>query len=190
MQAGRTVIFSAPSGSGKTTIVQHLLKKYPSLSFSISATTRRPRDAREVHGRDYYFMGQNEFKEKIENGAFIEWEEVYDGVYYGTLKSEVERIWAQGKHVLFDVDVKGGIRLKEYFGDNALSVFVRVADIDTLKHRLWHRNTESEQEVRKRLEKAVHEMAYEKSFDTTLVSTELPATLARAERIVRDYLKM
>lgn len=190
MQDGKTVIFSAPSGSGKTTIVHHLLENFPQLSFSISATTRAPRNAREVDGRDYYFMSEGQFRKGIERGKFIEWEEVYQGVLYGTLKSEVERIWAGGRHVLFDVDVKGGIRLKRYFGDRALSVFVRVSDIATLEDRLRHRNTESEEQLRRRLEKAEVEMSFEKEFDVTLVSTELHNTLARAETIVKDYLSI
>jgi len=189
MEQGKAIIFSAPSGSGKTTIVRHLLRTFPFLSFSISATTRSPRTSREMNGKDYYFLSKDDFVEKVEKGDFIEWEEVYKDVYYGTLKSEVERIWAAGKHVLFDVDVKGGIKLKKYFGENALSVFVKVADISTLEMRLKHRNTESDKQLSKRLAKAEYEMTFESFFDVTLLSTELSKTLAKAEVLILEYLK-
>ena len=189
MEQGKAIIFSAPSGSGKTTIVHHLLKTFTFLSFSISATTRLPRTRRENNGKDYYFLSIENFLQKVENGDFIEWEEVYKDVYYGTLKSEVERIWCAGKHVLFDVDVKGGIKLKEYFGKNAMSVFVKVADISTLEERLRHRNTESDIQLNKRLAKAEYEMTFESFFDVTLLSTKLSETLERAEILTLEYLK-
>jgi len=155
MEDGKAIIFSAPSGSGKTTIVRHLLRKFNNLAFSISATTRPRRIEREVEGRDYYFLSINEFKKKIEKGDFIEWEEVYDGNYYGTLKSEVDRLWSIGKHVLFDVDVKGGIKLNNYFKEKCLAIFVKVKDMEELEARLRHRNTETEENIRKRLAKSI-----------------------------------
>jgi guanylate kinase len=185
---GKAIIFSAPSGSGKTTIVQHLLHQFPTLHFSVSATTRPQRHEREIHGKDYYFLTRDEFQEHIDKGNFIEWEEVYDGMQYGTLKSEIEKLWSAGKHVIFDVDVKGGLRLKDYFGDRALAVFVRVADVQTLEERLRHRNTEPEEMLNKRLAKAEHEMSYEYLFDKTLVSTELEETKLRAEGLITDFL--
>ena len=131
--AGKALIFSAPSGSGKTTIVKHLLEKNPDLGFSISASTRDKRGRTESHGKDYYFLSPEEFKRKIDANEFIEWEEVYEGNFYGTLKSEIERIWQLGKDVIFDVDVKGGLNLKKYFGDRALAVFVKVPSLEVLK---------------------------------------------------------
>ena len=188
MENGKAIIFSAPSGSGKTTIVKHLLRKFNNLAFSISATTRPRRPEREIDGRDYYFLSVDEFKEKIASGDFIEWEEVYDGNYYGTLKSEVDRLWGIGKHVLFDVDVKGGIKLNEYFREKCLAVFVKVSDMSELEARLRHRNTESEENIRKRLAKAKYEMSFENMFDITLVSEELNRTLQKAEDLVSKFI--
>src|SRR5690554_3436052 len=158
MFSGKAVIFSAPSGSGKTTIVKHLLKTNPQLGFSISACTRDKRGREEENGKDYYFLTPEEFKEKIDQDAFVEWEEVYEGNFYGTLKEEIQRIWDQDKTVIFDVDVKGGLHLKEYFGDNALAIFVKVPSIDELKNRLKDRATESEESLSRRLYKAKFEM--------------------------------
>ena len=149
---GKCVIFCAPSGAGKTTIVRHLLNCFSELQFSVSACTRSKRE-NEVNGKDYYFLSVNEFKKRIENNEFIEWEEVYNGNYYGTLKSEIERIWKQGKVVIFDVDLEGGINLKKYFGENALSVFVQPPSVDALEKRLRSRNTESEESLQKRVNK-------------------------------------
>lgn len=188
MQSGKAIIFSAPSGSGKTTIVRHLLTKFDFLEFSISATTRPMRPEREAHGKDYYFISVEQFKEKIGQDAFVEWEEVYDGNFYGTLKSEVERIWSMGKHVLFDVDVKGGIKLSQYFKERGLAIFVKVKDMKELETRLRHRNTESETSIRKRLAKASHEMSFENQFNITLHSKDLNSTLLKAEQIVLDFL--
>lgn len=188
MGQGKAIIFSAPSGSGKTTIVKHLLKKFPQLAFSISATTRPRRTEREVDGRDYYFLSVKEFQQKIENGDFIEWEEVYDGNYYGTLKSEIERLWAEGKHVLFDVDVKGGIKLSEYFLDRGLAVFVKVKDMAELEFRLRHRNTETEESIKKRLSKAAYELSFEDKFNVTLLSGDLGKTLQKAEDLVSTFI--
>jgi guanylate kinase len=165
-----------------------LLKKFQELEFSISATTRPKRSEREVDGKDYYFLTSEDFKKKIANHEFVEWEEVYDGNFYGTLKSEIDRIWKGGKHVLFDVDVKGGIKLSEYFKHRGLAVFVKVKDMDELEKRLRHRNTESEENIQRRLAKATYEMSFEDKFDVTLVSDELGATLKRAEKIVMEFI--
>jgi guanylate kinase len=188
MPQGKAIIFSAPSGSGKTTIVKHLLRKFDELEFSISATSRPRRTEREIHGKDYYFLTVNDFKGKIDRGEFIEWEEVYDGNFYGTLKSEVERLWTLGKHVIFDVDVKGGIVLKEFFRERGLAVFVKVKDMDELEARLRHRNTETEANIKKRLAKASYEMSFESKFDVSLVSTQLQDTLQRAEELVKGFI--
>jgi guanylate kinase len=188
MDDGKAIIFSAPSGSGKTTIVRHLLKTCNFLAFSISATTRPRREEREIDGRDYYFLTHEDFKKKISEGAFVEWEEVYDGNYYGTMKSEVERLWQMGKHVIFDVDVKGGLNLKKHFKQRALAVFVRVKDLKVLEERLRHRNTESDENIKKRLAKAEYELAYENGFDVTLVSDKLEQTLKTAEKLVEQFI--
>lgn len=190
MENGKAIIFSAPSGSGKTTIVRHLLRKNMGLEFSISATTRPKRGDREVDGKDYYFLSEDDFKRKVDNGDFVEWEEVYGGNYYGTLKSEVERLWAAGKHVLFDVDVKGGIKLKEYFEDQGLAVFVKVKNMEELEARLRHRNTETEENIKRRLAKAMYEMSFEGKFDITLVSDDLDKTLKKAEQLVSDFIQL
>ncbi len=187
MEQGKAIIFSAPSGSGKTTIVHHLLEVFPFLAFSVSATTRPRRKEREVDGRDYYFLSPKEFREKIRHDEFIEWEEVYEGYYYGTLKSEIERLWRNKKVVIFDVDVVGGRNLKKYFGSQALSVFVKVPSMDDLYERLKHRNTESEEVIKKRLEKAKYEMSFAGEFDKILVSRRLEETLANAEKLVLDF---
>jgi guanylate kinase len=189
MEHGKAIIFSAPSGSGKTTIVKHLLRKNMGLEFSISATTRPRRGERELDGKDYYFLSDDDFKKKVADGAFVEWEEVYGGNYYGTLKSEVERLWAAGKHVLFDVDVKGGIKLKEYFQERGLAVFVKVKDMEVLEFRLRHRNTETEESIQRRLAKAKYEMSFESKFDTTLVSDDLDKTLQKAEQLVSAFIQ-
>ena len=157
---GKTIIFSAPSGSGKTTIVRHLLNKYPDLGFSISASTRDKRGRTEAHGKDYYFLSPEDFKKKIDDKEFIEWEEVYEGNFYGTLKSEIQRIWDQGKNVIFDVDVKGGLNLKKYFGDKSLAVFVKVPTLDILKERLKDRGTDTDESISRRLFKANFEMFF------------------------------
>jgi guanylate kinase len=185
---GKAIIFSAPSGSGKTTIVKHLLATYEKYGFSISATTRSRRVERETDGRDYYFLSVEDFKRRIANDEFIEWEEVYGGNYYGTLKSEIDRLWQAGKHVLFDVDVKGGLKLKEYFGKDALAIFVKVSNKEELEARLRHRNTESEEHIHRRLAKANYEMSFESSFDITLISADLQKTLHNTEQIIDRFL--
>ena len=188
MHQGKAIIFSAPSGSGKTTIVHHLLSRLNNLEFSISASTRDKRGRQEENGKDYYFLTPSDFKTKIDNDEFIEWEEVYEGNYYGTLKSEIQRIWSVGHHVIFDVDVKGGISLKEYFGDNALSIFVKVPDMETLKTRLYDRNTETEDSLSRRLFKAEFEMSFEDKFDISLLNDNLEDSLKQAEYLVKEFL--
>jgi guanylate kinase len=184
---GKAIIFSAPSGSGKTTIVKHLLEKNPDLGFSISASTRDKRGRTEAHGKDYYFLTPEEFKKKIDNDDFIEWEEVYEGNFYGTLKSEIDRIWKQRKNVIFDVDVKGGLNLKKYFGDKALAVFVKVPTLEILKERLNDRGTESAESLSRRLFKANFEMSFQDQFDVVLINENLEKSLAEAQRLYGQF---
>ena len=188
MDKGKAIIFSAPSGSGKTTIVRHLLRTFDFLDFSIPATTRPRRTEREIGGKDYYFLSSEDFKKKIANNEFVEWEEVYNGNYYGTLKSEIDRIWSLGKHVIFDVDVKGGLNLKKYFKSKALAVFVRVKDLNVLEERLKHRNTETEENINERLEKAEFELSFENGFDKTVFSDKLKLTLDTSEKLVEEFV--
>jgi guanylate kinase len=187
--AGKAIIFSAPSGSGKTTIVKHLLEKNPDLGFSISASTRDKRGRTEQNGKDYYFLPPKEFRKKIEGNEFVEWEEVYEGNFYGTLKSEIERVWSEGKNVIFDVDVKGGLNLKKYFGDKALAIFVKVPSIEVLKERLNDRGTETEESLSRRLFKAEFEMGFHDKFDVVLVNENLGKSLAEAQRLYDDFKK-
>ncbi len=184
---GKVIIFSAPSGSGKTTLVKHGLSVIPQLSFSISATTRQPR-GEEEHAKDYYFLTPEEFRTKISEDGFVEFEEVYTDKYYGTLKSEVERIWKEGKVVIFDVDVKGGIRLKEIFGDKALSIFVMPPSIAELEQRLIKRNTDCAETIKTRVEKAGEEMTYQKHFDKIIVNTDLDTAKAEVEKIINNFI--
>jgi len=186
---GKAIIFSAPSGSGKTTIVRHLLEKNPDLGFSISASTRDKRGRTEAHGKDYYFLTPDEFKKKIDGNEFVEWEEVYEGNFYGTLKSEVERIWKNGKNVIFDVDVKGGINLKNYFGDKGLAIFVKVPSIEVLKERLHDRGTESEESLSRRLFKANFEMTFQDKFDKVLINEDLEHSLQQAQQLYDAFKK-
>ena len=184
----KLIIFSAPSGSGKTTVVKHLLAKYDNLSFSVSATTRTQRP-NEVHGKDYYFFSEEDFRRKIEEGAFLEYEEVYKGLFYGTLKSEVQRIWSENKAVIFDVDVKGGLNIKRYYGDKALSVFLKPPSIEILMQRLTQRDTEVEHQLQERINKAHEELAYADDFDVLIVNDQLNITFATAEEVVESFLK-
>ena len=185
----KALIFSAPSGSGKTTVVQHLLNTMPKkLAFSISATTRKPRPD-EVHGREYYFLTEDEFIQKVKENAFMEHEMVYQGLHYGTLKSEVERLWAEGKCVLFDVDVKGGLNLKEQFGEKSKSIFLKPPSIEILMDRLTKRSTEVEHMLKERIAKAKEELSYEEKYDIVLVNDVLEETLTNAENLVNTFLK-
>lgn len=188
MKEGKLIIFSAPSGSGKTTIVKHLLNTNTNLGFSISACTRPKRDKIEEHGKDYYFLSLEDFKQRIDEGEFVEWEEVYQGCFYGTLKSEIERLWSEGKHVIFDVDVKGGLKIKEFYKDKALAIFVRVPDEETLRARLLGRGTEDEKSIETRLYKVRFEMSFEDQFDTTLVNDELTQSFGKAQQLIDDFI--
>ncbi len=186
---GKLFVFSAPSGSGKTTIVKHLLKQEKlGLEFSISATSREPR-GEERDGKDYYFISTKDFKNKIKNDEFLEWEEVYRDNFYGTLKSEVERIWSKGKHVIFDIDVVGGLRIKKKFPKQTLSVFVKPPSVDELKIRLKKRSTESEDKINMRVAKASIEMATAPQFDNVIKNYDLEVALKEAENLVEDFLK-
>jgi len=185
---GKILIFSAPSGSGKTTVVKHLLSVFPQLNFSISATTRAPR-AGETHGKEYYFITQEEFERKIKQGEFLEYEEVYSGLYYGTLHSEVERIWEQGKIVVFDVDVKGGLNIKKQLGNNALAVFLRPPSVEILMQRLRNRSTEVEHELQMRINKANEELSYESQYEVVIVNDVLQKTLEESETIVKAFIE-
>jgi guanylate kinase len=186
---GKLIVFSAPSGSGKTTIVKHLLAHNANLGFSISACTRDRRGRNETHGKDYYFYTPEIFKQLIDEGAFVEWEQVYEGAFYGTLKSEVERIWSEGRHVIFDVDVKGGLSLKRFYGDRALAVFVKVPSEEQLEQRLRGRGTDSEESISRRLFKVKFEMSFQDQFDVILVNDNLGDTLVKAQLLLDDFLK-
>ena len=187
--SGKAIIFSAPSGSGKTSLVKELMKQVPNLGFSISACTRDKRGRHEVHGRDYYFLSIDEFKKKIDTDAFVEWEEVYAGNFYGTLKEEVLRIWKEGKAVIFDVDVKGGLALKKYFGDQALAIFVKVPSLDVLESRLNDRGTETEESLSRRIYKAKFEMTFEAQFDVTVFNDDFTRSSADTVALVTEFLK-
>ena len=184
----KLLLFAAPSGAGKTTIVHHLLDQFDELEFSISATTR-PRRPHEKEGRDYYFISPARFQELIRQDAFVEWEEVYPGLFYGTLKSEVQRLWAEGKHIIFDIDVKGAMNIKQAYPKEALAVFVKPPSMDALEIRLRARRTEDENTLKKRLARAAEEMSYENKFDVVLVNDVLDEALAKAEKIVSDFIK-
>ena len=185
---GKVIIFSAPSGAGKTSIVQLLLKKLTNLSFSISACTREKR-VNETNEVDYYFLTLESFKKKISNSSFIEWEEVYKDQFYGTLKSEVDRIWNNNQHVIFDVDVKGGIALKNYFGENALSIFIDPPSIKELKKRLDNRGSEDAKSLNKRIAKAKLELSFKDEFDAIVVNKTLNNAFIKTESLVRNFLK-
>lgn len=184
---GKLIIFSAPSGSGKTTIVKELLAHNSNLGFSISACTRDKRGRSEQNGQDYYFMTPDEFRQKIDEDAFVEWEEVYPGAYYGTLKSEIERIWESGKHVIFDVDVKGGLALKNYYKERALAIFVKVPSLEILEDRLRARGTETEESLSKRIFKMKFEWSFQDKFDVVLVNDELKKAVKEAQELFINF---
>jgi guanylate kinase len=188
LKQGKAIIFSAPSGAGKTTIVHHLLgNEALRLSFSVSATSR-PKRGHEQDGKDYYFLSSEDFLIRAKAGEFVEWEEVYKDQYYGTMKSEIERIWAEGKNVIFDLDVVGGLNLKKIFGDRALAIFVQPPSIEVLIFRLRNRSTETPEKIAMRIEKAKHEMAFAPKFDMILVNDKLPEALAQAELRVQEFI--
>lgn len=188
MTRGKLLVFSAPSGSGKTTIVRHLLAQPDlNLEFSVSCTTREPR-GEEVHGKDYYFISLKEFKNHIKAEEFVEWEEVYRDNFYGTLKSEVERIWAKGKNVIFDIDVAGGLRIKKKFPQETLAVFVKPPSIDELKIRLKKRSTESEDKINMRIAKASVELATAPQFDKVIKNYDLDVAKAEAYELVKQFI--
>ena len=183
----KVVIFSAPSGSGKSTVVNHILGLHPELEFSISAASRAPR-GNEQNGVEYYFMTADEFRSRIAADEFVEYEEVYAGSYYGTLKSEVERIWNKGNAIIFDVDVKGGVSLKKYFGDRALSIFIQAPSVQVLRQRLIGRGTDSPEAIERRVAKAAEEMTYSDKFDRILINDDLSKAYADAEQMVGEFL--
>ena len=184
----KVLIFSAPSGSGKSTIVNHILALHPEVEFSVSATSRPPR-GKEQHGVEYYFFSSDQFREMVKEDLFVEFEEVYPDRFYGTLKSEVERIWAEGHVIIFDVDVKGGVNLKNYFGDKALSVFIKAPSIAELRRRLVARGTDSAKDIRNRVAKAAEEMTFAPLFDYVIVNDDLQKAYSEAEKVVDAFLE-
>lgn len=186
---GKLIVFSAPSGSGKTTIVHHLLEqKELNLGFSVSATSR-PRRGQEEHGRDYYFLSKEAFEKHIKNNDFLEWEEVYKDNYYGTLQAEVERIWNEGKAVIFDIDVVGGLRIKNKYPENTLAIFVQPPSLEVMEQRLRNRKTETEEKILERLNKAEKELKFATDFDVILINDDLATAKKEAKRLVETFLK-
>ena len=184
---GKLIVFTAPSGAGKTTLVKHLLKMIDNLSFSVSATTRPCRE-NETHGKDYYFLTKEAFEEKLKNGDFLEHQEVYDGNFYGTLIEEVNRLLKLGNHVIFDVDVEGALNIKKHYGDQALTVFVQAPSIDVLRERLMRRNSESSETLKARVEKARLENTYSSRFDKVVINDVLEIAKADAYSIAKNFL--
>ncbi len=187
MKQGKLIIFSAPSGAGKTTIVKHLLQKFPQLSFSISATTRESRGT-EKNENDYYFITKEDFLHRVARQEFVEFEEVYNGTFYGTLRSEIERIWNDDKHVIFDIDVEGGLRLKRKYEENALAIFVQPPSLEVLKERLTGRGTDSQEKLQERFIKAEKELLYADKFDVILKNFDLDTACTEAEKLIGDFL--
>jgi len=185
---GKLIIISAPSGSGKTTIVKEILASGLNIEFSVSAASRQPR-INEVNGRDYYFLSVDEFKEKIENDEFLEWEEVYPGSFYGTLKSELQRIWDKGNHVIFDVDVKGGINIKKYSPENALAIFIKAPSIEELEKRLRNRLTDNEETILKRVAKAEYELSFAPKFDKIVVNDNLEKAVKETYETIGAFIQ-
>ena len=188
MKTPRSIVISAPSGAGKSTIVGALLAKFPQLAFSISACSRPPR-GQEQNGVHYYFLQPEQFKQKIEEGAFFEWEEVYTGMYYGTLQAELERIWSAGKVVVFDVDVIGGIKIKQKLQDAALSIFIQPPSIAVLEERLRKRQTDSEEKIQLRIAKAAEEMSHSSAFDHVVVNDDLTVTIEQIEQLILAFIE-
>lgn len=188
MKQGKLIIFSAPSGAGKTTIVKHLLTKFPALSFSISATTRELRGD-EKNEKDYYFISKEDFLHRVARQEFVEFEEVYSGTFYGTLRSEIQRIWDNDQHVIFDIDVEGGLRLKRKYEEDALAIFVQPPSLAVLKERLTGRGTDSEEKLQERFVKAEKELAYADKFDVILKNFDLETACLEAEKLVGDFIK-
>jgi guanylate kinase len=184
---GKLIIISAPSGSGKTTIVNHLLRQKLNLVFSVSATSRRPRPG-EVNGKNYFFLTKEEFKNKINNNKFLEWEEVYEGIYYGTLKSEVDKKREKGKNIIFDVDVVGGVNIKKIYGPEALSIFIKPPSIEELESRLQKRSTETPDKIEMRINKAKKELQFAGMFDAVIVNDNLQIALKEAENLVSGFI--
>jgi len=187
MAENKIIIITAPSGAGKTSITRFLLNKYPSLAFSVSATTRSPRDA-EQHGIDYYFIPVEAFRQKIQEDAFIEWEMVYEGKYYGTLKGEIDRIWKEGKTPLLDIDVQGAIHVQQQFRQTSLSIFIQPPSIEVLRHRLESRGTENAESVQTRVNKAGYELSFSHAFDAVVINQYLDKACAETEALVKDFL--
>ena len=187
--AQKMIIFSAPSGAGKSTIINHLLQSGYGLEFSISATTRAPRGS-EKDGKEYHFLSVDEFEKRIAQNEFVEFEQVYEGRYYGTLTSELTRIWKKGNVVLFDVDVVGGVTLKKKFGNQALSIFVQPPSVDALRKRLFGRSTDSTEEIEKRIAKAEHELSYAPQFDEIIINDNLDEALLKAESLLNRFLSL
>jgi guanylate kinase len=185
---GKLIVFSAPSGSGKTTLVHHLIRQEDlNLDFSISATSRKIR-GKEINGKDYYFISLEEFKKHIEKNDFVEWEEVYRNNFYGTLKSEIDRIWANGKHVIFDIDVVGGLRIKEKYPEQTLAVFVQPPSIEEMELRLRKRKTDSEEKILERVQKAERELKFSGRFDTVLVNDDLEEAKKKTYQLVKNFI--
>ena len=184
---GKIIIITAPSGAGKTSITRFLLKKYPQLAFSVSAATREPR-GKEKHGVDYYFLSPNDFQQKIQDNSFIEWEMVYEGKYYGTLKSELERIWKQDKVPMLDIDVKGAIHVQKQYPDTSLSIFIEPPSVDELKIRLMSRGTESEESIATRVNKASYELSFKHSFNKVIVNDDFEKACAETEQTILSFI--
>lgn len=184
---GKAILFSAPSGCGKTTIIRELMQYFDCFDFSISATSRQPREG-EQNGKDYYFLSREEFMRRVETGDFLEWEEVYEGTCYGTLKSETRRIWDEGHVIVFDVDVNGGRNIKRFFGNDALSIFVMPPSIEVLEQRLRSRGTDSEESIAKRLNRSAEELKQADQFDVTIVNDDLQRAVDETRKVITDFL--
>ncbi|MBA2422550.1 MAG: guanylate kinase [Chitinophagales bacterium] len=185
--SGKLIVITAPSGAGKTTIAKRMLEAYPVLEFSVSATTRQPRSG-EVHGKDYYFFTEEQFRKKIETNSFVEWEEVYPGVFYGTLKHDLKTIWDSGKEVLLDVDVRGAMQLEKQYGEDALTIFIKPPSIEVLINRLRSRATESPEKIEERISKASNELQFESYFDEVVINEILPDAVRQVENLIDDFL--